>query len=282
VTVVDYKLLAVDLDGTLLDSLGVPHEADVRALQALAARGIPITIVTGRLYSGTRPSAEIVGIRGPVGCVDGSQLVSTETHRTLFHHGFHGETATKLRDAMAPSGAALFLFAQDQVVHDAQGKPYLDYVSTWSTAILPTVDVAKHAFWAEDPGVTALVAVGTAGQIHDAVISIQGALGDAAQVASFPTRRMENTWGMVVRAAGGNKGSALRWLAEHHGITPEETVCVGDWMNDLPMFEVAGRSFAMGQSPDAVKAAATDHLEETSYEGGGVARAVHLAFGVKG
>ena len=280
--VVDYKLLAVDLDGTLLDPMGVPHEADVRALQALAARGVAVTIVTGRLYSGTRPSAEIVGIRGPVGCVDGSQLVSTETHRTLFHHGFHGENATKLRDAMAASGAALFLFAQDQVVHDHQGTPYLDYVSTWSTAILPTRSVTKHAYWADDEGVTALVAVGTAAQIHDAVISIQSALGAAAQVASFPTRRMENTWGMVVRAAGGNKGSALRWLAAHHGVRVEETVCVGDWLNDLPMFEVAGRSFAMGQAPDALKSAATDRLEETGEGGGGVARAVHLAFGWKG
>lgn len=277
-----YKLLAVDLDGTLLDAAGIPHAADVRAMQALAARGVAVTIVTGRLYSGTRPTAEILGIRGPVGCVDGSQLVSTETHRTLFHHGFHGEAATKLRDAMAASGAALFLFAQDQVVHDALGTRYLDYVSTWSTAILPTRSVATHAYWAEDEGVTALVAVGTAGQIHDAVISIQSALGDAAQVASFPTRRMENTWGMVVRAAGGNKGSALRWLADHHGIRVEETVCVGDWLNDLPMFEVAGRSFAMGQAPDALKAAATDHLEETADEGGGIARAVQLAFGTKG
>lgn len=280
--VVEYKLIAVDLDGTLLDPMGVPHAADVRALQALAARGVAVTIVTGRLYSGTRPSAEIVGIRGPVGCVDGSQLVSTETHRTLFHHGFQGESATKLRDAVEPSGAALFLFAQDQVVHDQRGTPYLDYVSTWSTAILPTRSVAKHAYWADEAGVTALVAVGTAGQIQDAVASIQSTLGDAAQVASFPTRRMENTWGMVVRAAGGNKGSALRWLAEHHGIGIEQTVCVGDWMNDLPMFEAAGRSFAMGQAPDALKAAATDRLQETHDEGGGVARAVHLAFGVKG
>ena len=58
-------------------------------------------------------------------------------------------------------------------------------------------------------------------------------------------------------------------------------MCVGDWINDVPMFLVAGRSYAMGQAPDEVKRAATFVLEETSEAGGGVARAVEEAFGVR-
>jgi hydroxymethylpyrimidine pyrophosphatase-like HAD family hydrolase len=85
---------------------------------------------------------------------------------------------------------------------------------------------------------------------------------------------------MVVRAAGGTKGTALAWLADHHGLAMEETVCVGDWLNDVSMFGVAGRSFAMGQAPHEVKQAATDVLEETNETGGGIARIVERVFGV--
>ena len=88
-------------------------------------------------------------------------------------------------------------------------------------------------------------------------------------------------WAIMVRAAGGTKGTAVRWIAEHEGVSIDDTVCVGDWINDVPMFEVAGRSFAMGQAPDEVKRKATDVLVETSAEGGGVASAISEAFGIR-
>ena len=49
---------------------------------------------------------------------------------------------------------------------------------------------------------------------------------------------------------------------------------MGDWLNDVPMFRWAGRSFVMGQSPDEVARHATDRLRATSRTGGGVAEAI--------
>lgn len=275
-----FKLVAVDLDGTLLDARGLPHAADVKVLRAAADRGVKITIVTGRLYSGTRQAAEILGLDGPVACVDGSHVVSTSTHTTLFHHGIAGDHATALRDSLARRGPAAFLFARDEVVHDEAGLPYLEYVTTWSKDVKRVDSVAGHDAWKDEHGVTAVVAVGSMQQIIGAAEDIAKALPDQIQLATFPTRRIEGSWGMVVRARGGNKGSALGWVADHYGVTLEETIAVGDWINDVPMFKVAGRSFAMGQAPESVKEAATDVLEETAYEGGGVARAVKIAFGI--
>lgn len=278
------RLVAVDLDGTLLDGLGNPHPRDVTALRSLHALGVFVTIITGRLYSGTRRSAEAIGVTGPVGCVDGSHVVSTETHKTLYHRGFDKEHAEKVRASFEKAGPATFLFANDTIVHDEQGVPFLDYVSTWSTDVVRAKSVVEHPLWQHDAGVTAVVAVGTMPQIMEAAKHIERAVGDGAQVATFPTRPSRNrdaTWGMLVRAAGGNKGSALEWIAKHHGVAIEETVAIGDWINDVPMLLAAGRSFAMGQAPDAVKDAATDHLSENAMEGGGIARAIELAFGTK-
>jgi hydroxymethylpyrimidine pyrophosphatase-like HAD family hydrolase len=104
----------------------------------------------------------------------------------------------------------------------------------------------------------------------------------AVLVAAFPMRRGMHAgrWAMIVRGSGCTKGTAMRWIAQHEGLTLEETVCVGDWINDVPMFDVAGRSFVMGQAPDEVKARATDVLQHTHEEGGGVAHAVSEAFGI--
>ncbi len=275
------KLLAVDLDGTLLDTNGAAHERDVRALKALIGEGVFVTIVTGRLYSGTRPTAEQIGIRGPVACVDGSHIVSTATHKTLHCHALVGERARALRDAMDESRAATFLFAQDQVVYDTSGVSYLGYVSTWSTSLVAAERTVEHPFWEHDEGITAVVAVGDHAQIDAAVQSIARNIGEHAQVAMFPAKNSGDRWGMIVRAAGGDKGTALRFVADHYGVAMDEVVAVGDWINDIPMLKVAGRSFAMGHAPAVVKSEATDTLDATALDGGGVARAVELAFGVR-
>ena len=97
----------------------------------------------------------------------------------------------------------------------------------------------------------------------------------------FPFRRDTEHWGMVARASGGTKGTALEWVSSHYGVHVSETVCVGDWLNDLPMMSMAGRSFAMGQAPAEVKAAATDVLDRSIDTGGAIAEAIDRAFGTK-
>jgi Cof subfamily protein (haloacid dehalogenase superfamily) len=275
------RLIAVDLDGTLLDGNGLPHQTDLKALRALNAVGVPVTIITGRLYSGTRATAMALGLTGPVACVDGSHMVSASTHTTLMHHGIRGDDAIRLRDALAKNGPATFVFARDAIIHDEAGEPFLSYVVTWSNEVERTERVALHEAWEEEDGITAVVALGTVQQIAGAVEAIQLHIGDAAQVAMFPIRRAGGSWGLVVRGAGGTKGSALEWIANHYQVAMNETVAIGDWLNDVPMLKAAGRSYAMGQAPDEVKKSATHVLAETSETGGGIARVVDELFGVK-
>lgn len=274
------RLLAVDLDGTLLDPRGIPHERDANALSALRASGVHVTIITGRLYSGTQPSAERIGVDGPVGCVDGSHIVHVGERRTLVHSGIRGATAAAVRDTFATHRPATFVFAGDAIFHDEPGLPYLRYVKTWSPQIEQTDQLHQHRAWTEEAGVTAVVALASERPMAALTSELREVTAGAVQLASFPVRRLPGMWGLVLRASGSSKGSALTWLAAHHGISTEETVCVGDWHNDVPMFRTAGRAYAMGQAPDEVKQAATHVLEETSESGGGIARVIREVFGV--
>ena len=276
------RLLAVDLDGTLLDRHGTPHERDVRALRKALAAGVKVSIVTGRLYSGTRPVVELLGLRGAVACADGSHLVNARNHATLLHLGVRGDKARLLRGALARTGVTTFVFAKDAIGHDATGTPFVGYVSTWSTDVRLAADVFEHELWAAEEGITAVVALGTHEQVAAAVGDMALELAATVKVAMFPVRRgaHEGMWALIARSIAGTKGTAVRWIARHEGVLIGDTVCIGDWINDVPMFEVAGRSFVMGHAPDEVKSKATDVLAETSEEGGGVARAVAEAFDI--
>jgi hydroxymethylpyrimidine pyrophosphatase-like HAD family hydrolase len=275
------KLLAVDLDGTL-DLEGKPHVRDVAAIRAALAAGIRVTIVTGRLYSGTRAFVEHLGLTSAVGCADGSHLVHAKDHTTLLHIAVRGSQAGMLRGTFARHRPATFVFARDAIGHDLAGAPYVDYVATWSQDVRVAGDVFGHELWDAQDGVTAVVAVGSREQIDAIVDDLARHLPSAVLVAAFPMRRGKHAgqWAMIVRAAGGTKGTALRWIARHEGVDLADTVCVGDWINDVPMFEAAGRSFCMGHAPDEVKGRATDVLPHTPEQGGGVAEAVERAFGL--
>jgi hydroxymethylpyrimidine pyrophosphatase-like HAD family hydrolase len=251
------------------------HAPDREAITALAARGIPTTIITGRLFSGTRRIACDVGTTGPVACVDGCHVVEAGSGVDLLHGSIVADGAATLRALVDRHGLTTFVFANDQILYDDEGAPHLPYVRTWSLEHVRTERVTVHPHWEHARGITALVSLGTERAIRGLEMDLGRSLGHAVYTAAFPVRRLERLgmWAVVVRASGYSKGTALVWLARHYGVTPEEVVAVGDWFNDVPMFEAAGRSFVMAQAPEDVKQAATDRLHADSSTGGGIAEA---------
>lgn len=238
-------------------------------------RGIAVSICTGRMYSGTRHVARELGLSGPVACVDGSHIVDAANDRELATSTIHDDAASGLLSLLDVHRPVTFVFADDRVFHDEAGKEYLGYVRTWSDRVVELGDVLDPVHWGATPGMCALVTLGTEKQIRGAESAIHASHAERVQTTSFLVRRdgFQGLWGMVIRAAGVSKGTALEWMAERRGIAADEVVAVGDWLNDVPMMRAAGRSFVMAQAPDEVKAAATDLLEADTWSGGGIAEA---------
>lgn len=274
-----HKLFALDLDGTFLNRQGQVHPSDLDAVSALQRAGVIVTIVTGRAYAGSLHAARAAQMSTPIACLDGSHIVHVDGDQELFHRPLCGELAERVRDLIAHHDATCFVLSDDDIVHDERGEPYLPYVQIWSPKLVRHERAVEHPSWGRAKGISQVVCVGPR-QVITSVQREAQKLGDALFAVAFPVSKPMNLpgadrelWGMVVRASGCTKGTAVRFLAEHHGISPSEVVAVGDWLNDVPMFEVAGRSFAMGQAPDEVKRCATDVLDATTVSGGGVAEA---------
>ncbi len=275
-----YRLLALDLDGTLLQHDGGIHPRDLDAIARVQRAGVKVTIATGRMFSGAREAAERIGAEGPLVCMDGSHVVASREGGALAHHGIAGDHARTLQGLVREHRSASYLFAQERIVHDDEGQGFAPHVATWSPNLELVSRTTEHPLWEHDDGVLAVLTLGpaeTIGSLHQALSS---ELGHAVTVATFQVRRAAGMSAALIRAKGHDKGTGVRRLASHHGLDPSEIVVVGDWLNDLPMFAVAGRSFAMGHAPEEVKAKATDHLQTEGGQGGGVAEAIERAFAV--
>jgi hydroxymethylpyrimidine pyrophosphatase-like HAD family hydrolase len=290
-----YRLLALDLDGTLLRTDQRVDDRDIAAISELQAAGVTVTIATGRLRSGATAAARACAIDGPIACVEGSHIVELSSGRTLLHHCMTDDVAALVRAAFTDHDLASFVFDADGIHHDHAGAAYAGYIRTWS----PNVRVVEQDIaWKTSP--LGAIAVGDEQAIaaahailldhRDSLFTVSFAIGglssyvvadqdepSGAQPVRDPAIRGRHA--LMVRAAGATKGTALAELCRHAGCDLADAVAVGDWINDVPMFEVAGRSFAMASSPDVVQAKATDVLACTAGSGGGIAEAIRRSWG---
>ena len=255
---VDQKLMvALDVDGTLVDHDGHMSPAVREAAQAVVAAGHEVMIATGRSLNAMLPIIENIGIdRGYAVCCNGG--VTLRLHPDL-DNGY--EVIHKATFDPAPALRALRerLPSAKYALEDEDGN------------FLSTERFQDPSFGVEAVGVdfhtmleaTAVRVVvfsteNTPEEINDAIQHV-GLAGDTYSVGW-------TAW-LDIAAAGVTKASALENLRGRLGIEPHLTVAVGDGRNDIEMLTWAGRGVAMGQAPAEVIEAA-DEVTHSVYDDG--------------
>lgn len=238
------RLVAFDLDDTLM--LADDHQVDsvVRsAVRRALARGVQITIATGRPFGFTKPVAAELKLFTPLICHQGTVIQGMD--------GLLLRNRTLGAEILAP-GLELARARGWQVYLEGQGKLVLEEGRRYSDRLLaiqelPTAWVADlgQVTWANQLGV-----YWSDGAEAAFVADLEAALGSVATVM-----RTHPDFVNVV-PADVNKGEALSWLAEWLGILPEAVLAVGDSENDISMLSWAGTGVAMGGARRAVVEAA--------------------------
>jgi len=269
-------LVAVDMDGTLLRDDKTIAERDVLAIKKAAKHGIAVTIATGRLKTGALPTARAIGIQTPIVCADGGLLVDPVSGDSIDKHCISLHHAAEAVNAIIAHGLAPFVFLADAIHCDAGGAPYRSFIETWSKEIVVHPSLADAEQWKHPDGVSVTVGMGTSEQVERTTRHLQDRHADGLDTIQFGMATT-SIWAVRSLPRGCDKATMLERLAGRMDIPRERVSAIGDWLNDIGMFRYAGRSFAMGQAPHTVKAAATDVLTSTSAEGGGLAEALdHL------
>ena len=269
------RLLAIDLDGTLLDSDGHVPDANRDAITRAMEAGVEIVLATGRRYDFARPIFE--ALPGPLTLIlSNGAVVKTREGHTLMRHLLPRAVAREVL-AQAPehreSAAVIFDRPREgQVVYEvidwehprhhrffASNRPYLSETS-------PLEDCLT-----EDP--VQVMFSGGCGEMRALFEKLERAHGAADGYAVALTEYEHRDFSLVdIVRAGCSKGSALREWAEVRGVPRDAVMAVGDNLNDLPMLEFAGTPVLMGNAIGELKArgwAVTSTNDEA-----GVARAI--------
>ena len=249
------KLLAIDVDGTLLDSHGHVPPANVEALHDAAARGVQIAIVTGRSFSFALPAVTLVPEPLTL-VVHNGAIARTRAGETLIRRLLPRAAALDVLSATAPwRESTLLLFDrpnQGQLVYDRLDWAHPNRVRfrEKNLAILEEVAALEDAL-VEDPIQVAFN--GAVDQMRSLMTSL-AALDISSRLSISLTEYVRRDFSLVdVCASDTTKGATLARLAALLGIERAEVMAVGDNFNDREMLAWAGVGIAMGNATPEVQ-----------------------------
>lgn len=276
------RLLAVDIDGTLLDSRGRLPDVHREALADSVARGIAIVLVTGRSFHFTQPLALlldlpltlIVNNGAVVKRLDGTTVLHTLLPRHIARQVL--ESTNAYEDSVAlvfdtgtaapadPAGAG----NERQIVYERMDWSHPNRRGYYekNKAFMAAASPLAAALADQDP-----IQVMFNGGIAPmrALIAELRAMSIADRFSVAVTEYVARDFSLVdVNGAGCSKGTTLARWAEMQGVAREEILAVGDNLNDLEMLDFAGIAVVMGNAADEVKRARPFHVTGTNDEGG--------------
>lgn len=266
-----WQVIAIDLDGTLLDRQHRLHPEDIAAVQEARDAGLHVAICTGRTSLESQAVARALELTGPGIFVNGSTIADMATGQSLFCHMIPKPLAEEIVDFWGSRGHAVLVLADDA----ESGLPV--YIRTCHAAPHPaTVD------WLIVNKMKALIQERIEPRYLDRivrlgiVVDVKDALAmERALVKHFGERIFSYSIYaavydcQVIEAFGRRvtKWSGIQKLCQHLGVDSLRAVAIGDDVNDIPMLEEASLSFAMASANDLVKSKAK-RLTNPQNEGG--------------
>jgi Cof subfamily protein (haloacid dehalogenase superfamily) len=265
-----YRLVALDLDGTLLDSQLQIRPETIEALSRLRAQGIEAMIVTGRHHVAAYPYWKQLGLELPAICCNGAYVYDFANNRPLANDPLTREEARRLLALSRQHAIYTMVYDRDFMAYetiDGQLRKILNWAATLAPAVRPRIEKVESFEHLVDSAQTIwkfISAADDASAMRVFVEDVEQTLGLCC-VWSGATR-------LDITHGGNSKGHRLsQWIAEY-GIAAAEVIAFGDHQNDIEMLRMAGMGVAMGNSQTDVQACAD--WVTGSNDGSGIADAL--------
>ncbi len=247
----EYRLVALDIDGTLLDPGAhfddFPGEAISSAVRALSDAGVVVALASGRMFPGTARIADHLGIEQPLICQQGASVHNGDG--TLRHgYSVDHELALELVDYASHHDWPLAWFDSERYLvtrHCPQAQEFADV-----SQITMEIHAAPHRSGVRATGIDIISSATAAAAVH---AEIEARYGDRLCLLDFPSVT-------AVHAREASKGNSLAALAAELGIDQSRVLAVGDSVNDVSMLAWAGHSAAPEHCDHYARAVAAEIL----------------------
>ena len=261
----NYKMIVLDMDDTLLRDDHTVSEPTKQALMAAQELGVKVVLASGRPTYAMHDIAKQLKLAhygSYILSFNGAKIINAKTNEELFESTLSPQTAHHLYDLSKRENVGIQTYIGDSIITETPN-PYSDIEEDITGLPLNIVDDFKKSVTA--PVVEVLMLENGEKLVHVEKKLQEELRGELSVMRSKPYFLEFTEYGVT-------KGTSLKQLIHKLGITKDQVIAVGDSYNDLAMIQFAGLGVAMGNAPDDIKQAA-DHVTDTNMNDG-VARVV--------
>ncbi len=252
-----YKLIAIDMDGTFLNSEKNITNENISAVKKAIEMGVKIIVATGRSGKSLVGYKEQISFDSPYIVYNGCGVKFLDSEDYLKRYDLDFDVAKEVYEFGIKNNLKILVWADDKLYASGDGKEhnfYKNHTGNQSTVfddfnIFKGLGIHKVLF-VDEPRVIS--------DIHSKFV--EGNFNKASFTVSLPQM-------FECFSVEGSKGNALLEYAKSVGINKDEIIAIGDGMNDLSMIEAVGMGVAMGNAFDVVKESAK-FITKTNDENG--------------
>ena len=252
------RLLAIDLDGTLVNHDLVMNPRDVAAVKAASASGVTVVLATGRMFKSSLRFAKPLGLSGPIINYQGAVVREIASGEVWYRCELTVPMQQRVLALAEPKDWHVNAYV-DEVVYTARARPEADLYAR--IAMVPYEVVGPLSRWVRQDSTKMVLVDLDPEEVPARMTELTAWMGDIARV----TRSLD--WFVEVVNPEVSKAAALAMVADRLGIGQAEVCAIGDNTNDEDMVRWAGFGVAMGNAPTALKGLAK-HVTGTVDEAG--------------
>ena len=269
-----YRLVVIDLDGTLVDEKGKIADEDRAAVARLNANFVKVSLCTGRILNTTLPYIKELNLATPHIMFDGALIFSPIAHATLSSIVLPPQTVKDAVEYCRANDIYLELYSRDFFF--AERENWSDEIHRKFFRVDPTF-VNFDGIWDREKILKAEMVVGSPEDAQKAK-KFADNFDDRVNYSIAHTPAYPEVEFLNIVNPEVSKGTALRRLTDEIGVHPSEVIAIGDGLNDIPLLQQAGNAVAMGNAPDEVKAVCQYTTADVDHHG--VADAINYFFPV--
>jgi Cof subfamily protein (haloacid dehalogenase superfamily) len=244
---VKIRLLAIDLDGTLVNHQLQMDPRDVAAVKAASEAGVVVVLATGRMFKSSLRYAEPLGLKGPIINYQGAVVREIASGEVWYRCELTVAMQQRVLALAEPKDWHVNDYV-DEVVYTARARPEADLYAR--VALVPYEVVGPLSKWVHQDATKMVLVTPNPENVPGRMAELAAWMGDVARV----TRSLD--WFIEVVNPQVSKSRALAIVADRLGIDQADVCAIGDNLNDEDMVTWAGFGVAMGNAPPALKSVA--------------------------
>ncbi len=239
------KLVAIDLDDTLLDSGLKISGPCIKNIKAARDRGVIVTLATGRMYSSALPYALELQADVPLITYQGALVKKSRTPEVMYYKPLARDMAIETMEYFKKAGVHYHTYFDDRLCLESLSEEGAAYAGLAGVKPL-LLDNLVEACQSGQEALKILAVI----RDQDLLLNLEKDLKHKYRNSLNITR--SKPYYLEVMNPLANKADALKLVAEYYGMQPEEVMAVGDSYNDLAMIKWAGIGVAMGNAREEV------------------------------